>query len=490
MSKSFTTSLDFSSRAQQISKESAAERSFSEVNSEMTPATPDSLGQGARLAFDKSGWPELMRVQAHSIPCMASGEDLIVQSRTGSGKTGAFLLPLFDTIDPDVRLAQALILTPTRELSSQIYKEFNRINPIPEKIRGVLIYGGVGYKRQKDGLSQGSQVVIGTPGRILDHLERKTFNLSKLQVFILDEADEMLSMGFYPAMVALKSYLPKKRQSCMFSATMPPKVRSLGKEFLDHPRFLGLSDDGIGVATIDHRYYAVVDPMERARALSRLIEFENPDSAIIFTNTRRDVSFLSDFLSNYGFNIGAISGDFSQRARERVIQQLRQGKIRFLIATDVAARGIDISELSHVFQYDVPIESELYIHRTGRTARAGKAGVAMTLATWEEESRLTAIAHQFDIHMEKRSLPTPEEVASRTAQRITVVLEQQLRGKTNLERERLSQFVPMVKTLADEEPELIAMLVDELNQARMKPDHQAQQQRPKKNRPRRDKRRR
>lgn len=490
MSKSFTTSLDFSSRAQQISNESAAERIFSEVNSEAPTATPESLAQGARSAFDKSGWPGLMPVQAHAIPCMASAEDLIVQSRTGSGKTGAFLLPLFDLIDPKLRATQALILTPTRELAGQIHSELNRINPSPDTLRGVLIYGGVGYKRQRDRLSQGCQIVIGTPGRILDHLERGTFKLTQLRVFILDEADEMLSMGFYPAMVDLKSYLPEKRQSCMFSATMPPKVRRLGKDFLNEPRFLGLSEDGISVATIDHRVYAVVDPMERARALSRLLEFENPDSAIIFTNTRRDVSFLSDFLSNYGFNIGAISGDFSQAARERVIRQLRQGKLRFLIATDVAARGIDISELSHVFQYDVPLESELYIHRTGRTARAGKAGVAITLATWEEESRLTAIAHRFDIRMEKRSLPTPEEVAARTAQRITVVLEQQLRGKSNIERERLSQFVPMVKALAEEDPELIAMLVDELNQVRMNPNKQPQTPRSKKNKSRRNKGRR
>ncbi len=479
VSKPFKTHLDFSSRAQQASKESAAESNFTALDPGIKQATPDTLGQGAYAAFAKSGWPGLMPVQAHSIPCMKSGQDLIVQSRTGSGKTGAFLLPLFDSLEPSVRAAQALVLTPTRELAGQIYDEFKRINPMPEKLRGVLVYGGVSYRRQSEGLSKGAQVVIGTPGRILDHLERRTFTLKKLRSFILDEADEMLSMGFYPAMAALKSYLPDDRQSCMFSATMPPKVRLLGKEFLSDPRFLGLSADGVGVATIDHRYYVVPDPMERARELSRLIEFENPDSAIIFTNTRREVSFLGDFLRNYGLNIGAISGDFSQRARERVIHQLRQGRISLLVATDVAARGIDISELSHVFQYEVPLEPELYIHRTGRTARAGKAGVAITLAAWEEESKLKAIAHRFDIQMEKRQLPSPEEAAARTAQRITVVLEEQLRAKTSLERERLARFVPMVKELAEEEPELMAMLIDELNQARMRPDRQQHEQRSK-----------
>ncbi len=486
MTKSFTTHLDFSSRAQQSSRESAAERSFEALDPNVEQATPESLGAGARAAFEKSGWPGLMPVQAHSIPYMIAGQDLIVQSRTGSGKTGAFLLPIFDRLNPSIRETQVLVLTPTRELAGQIYDEFKRMNPTPETLKGILVYGGVGYKRQLDGLRRGSQVVIGTPGRILDHLERRTFTLKGLQTFILDEADEMLSMGFYPAMVALKSYLPKTRQSCMFSATMPPKVRLLGKEFLEDPRFLGLSADGVGVATIDHRYYTVLDPMERARALCRLVEFENPDSAIIFTNTRREVSFLTDFLHNYGFSVGAISGDYSQGAREKVMHRLRQGNIRLLVATDVAARGIDISELSHVFQYEVPLEPQLYIHRTGRTARAGKAGVAITLAAWEEESQLKAIAHRFDIQMEKRELPTPEEVAVRTSQRVTVVLEEKLRGKTNLERERLAQFVPMVQELAEEEPELMAMLVDELNQTRM---HPSRQQKPKqKNKPHRGRR--
>lgn len=472
MTKPFKTQLDFSSRAQQASREAAAERSFAALDPEIKPVMPDALGRGARVAFEKSGWPGLMPVQAHSIPYMESGQDLIVQSRTGSGKTGAFLLPLFDRLDPSVRAAQALVLTPTRELAGQIYDEFKRINPIPETLRSALVYGGVGYKEQITGLKRGAQVIIGTPGRILDHLERRTFTLEKLRSFILDEADEMLSMGFYPAMVALKSYLPKIRQSCMFSATMPPKVRLLGNEFLRTPRFLGLSEDGVGVATIDHRYYSLSDPMDRARALCRLIEFENPDSAIIFSNTRREVSFLTDFLHNYGLSVGAISGDFSQQAREKVMQRLRDGRIRLLVATDVAARGIDISELSHVFQYEVPLEPQIYIHRTGRTARAGKAGVAITLAAWEEETRLKSIAHQFEIHMEKRQLPDPEDVAARTAERITVVLEQQLRAKSNLERERLSQFVPMVKTMAQEEPELMAMLVDELNQKRKHPPKQ------------------
>ena len=476
MTKPFTTHLDFTSRAQEAGRESAAERVFDTVDSEVEESTADSLGQWARAAFEKCDWSGLMPVQARAIPHMAEGKDLIVQSRTGSGKTGAFLLPMFDRLDPSVRSAQALVLAPTRELAGQIYSEFKRLNPFPGKLKATLVYGGVRYQHQTKALTAGCQVVIGTPGRILDHLQRRTFTLNKLRLFVLDEADEMLSMGFYPAMVALKSYLPGKRHTCMFSATMPPKVRLLGREFLKDAQFLGLSADGIGVVTIDHRYYKINNSMDRARALAGLIEFENPDSAIIFSNTRREVSFLTDFLQNYGFNATAISGDYSQRAREKAMDRLRGGQIRLLVATDVAARGIDISELSHVFQAEVPLEPQLYIHRTGRTARAGKAGVAVTLATWEEEARLKAIAHRFDINMEKRDLPSSEEVVSRTTQRVAIVLEEQFRNKTKLERERLARFIPMAKTLSEEEPELVAMLIDELNQRRMQPDRQKKAQ--------------
>ncbi len=472
MTKPFTTHLDFTSRAQEASRESAAERAFDTVDPEVEESTSDSLGQWARAAFEKSNWPGLMPVQARAIPHMVRGRDLIVQSRTGSGKTGAFLLPMFDKLDPSARGAQALVLAPTRELAGQIYDEFKRLNPFPGKLKATLVYGGVKYQPQTKGLTAGCQVVIGTPGRILDHLQRRTFTLTKLRLFVLDEADEMLSMGFYPAMVALKTYLPGKRHTCMFSATMPPKVRLLGREFLENAQFLGLSADGVGVVTIDHRYYKINNSMDRARALASLIEFENPDSAIIFSNTRREVSFLTDFLCNYGFSAAAISGDYSQHAREKAMNRLRRGQIRLLVATDVAARGIDISELSHVFQAEVPLEAQLYIHRTGRTARAGKAGVAVTLATWEEEARLKALAHRFDINMEKRELPSPEEIAVRTTQRVTIVLEEQFRTKTNLERERLARFIPMAKALAEEEPELMAMLIDELNQRRMQPDRE------------------
>ena len=276
----------------------------------------------------------------------------------------------------------------------------------------------------------------------------------------------MLSMGFYPAMMQMKRHLPSKRRSYMFSATMPPKVRMLGQEFLREPSFLGLSAGQISVESIEHRYYRI-DPMEKDRSLVALIEMENPDSAIIFCNTKREVEYLTAFLLNYGHDVAAISGDLSQPLREAAMGRLRRGELRFLVATDVAARGIDITDLSHVFQYDVPLDPEYYVHRTGRTARAGKAGTAITLVTLEDEGRLLSIGQRYDVAMEKRTMPEPEDIATRITERMVVVLEEKMRSKSNLERERLERFIPLVAELASEEPELLALLVDELYQAKM-----------------------
>ena len=468
----YTQVIDLTSKAQREQRREQAQREFLEPEPKLPEATLASLPEPVRRAFDATGWGGLMPVQEKTIPYLLDGRDLIVQSRTGSGKTGAFLLPLFSMLDPTRDETQALILTPTRELARQIHSEFDRMKtgtPETETLRAALVYGGVGYGPQIRALKEGAQLVIGTPGRILDLLDRRTFTLEALRVFVLDEADEMLSMGFYPAMQTLKRYLPRPRQSYMFSATMPPKVRSLGQEFLHEPGFLSLSADHISVDTIEHRYYWV-EPMEKDRALVRLIEMENPDSAIIFANTKREVEYLAQFLANYGYDAAEISGDLPQNAREEAMGRLREGALRFLVATDVAARGIDISDLSHVFQYHVPDDPEYYVHRTGRTARAGKAGTAITLVTLDDEHRLSSIARRYEIEMEKRDLPEPDEVAARVGRRMIVVLEEMMRAKSNLERERMQRFVPLVEELVREEPELLAMLIDNLYHERIHQD--------------------
>jgi len=458
----YTRVIDLTARARRIEKEREARDQFPAPDPSLPLATPDTLPSPLRTALDATGWTALMPVQAQAIPYLLDGRDLIVQSRTGSGKTGAFLLPLFDTLDASLPHNQALILAPTRELARQIHAEFEGMN-VEKKYSSALVYGGVSYKPQLRRLGAGAHLVVGTPGRVLDHLSHKTFTLDHLSVLVLDEADEMLSMGFLPAMQQLRTYLPEARRSSMFSATMPPKVRELGRLFLSKPSFLGLSEDRIGVDKIRHCYYRPKF-RDKAGSLIRILEMLNPPTAIIFANTRREVHFLAALLGNYGFLSAGISGDRSQAARERAMKQLHNGRLRILIATDVAARGIDIDDLSHVIQYDVPQHMEMYIHRTGRTARAGRDGTAVTLATFEEESRLHAIARYYAIDMEKRPVPTEEDVAERATERVTKSLEGAFKGKNGLERERLERFVPVVQSLASESPELLAMLVDELYQ--------------------------
>ena len=460
----YTAVVDLTSRAQREAKREEDLSTIAEPEDALPEADLKKLPKAVKAAAKAAGWKSLMPVQQKAIPYVLEGRDLIVQSRTGSGKTGAFLLPLFERLDPDVPGVQALILTPTRELARQIHAEFERMQHDGARFESVLVYGGVKYGPQTQALQKGVPVVIGTPGRILDHLERRTFRLDNLRMLVLDEADEMLSMGFYPAMLQLRRYLPRERgerTSYMFSATMPPKVRSLAREFLHEPGFLSLSVGQVSVDAIEHRYY-LVDPMQKDRTLVRLIELNNPDSAIIFANTKREVEYLAQFLKNYGYDADEISGDLTQTAREAVMDRIRKGELRFLVATDVAARGIDISDLSHVFMYDVPQDPEYYVHRAGRTARAGKTGVALVFTTAPEERVLLSIARHYEINLQRHDLPSDEDVEGRVAERMTERLEDAMRQKTNLEKERLKRFVPLVKSLAAEEPELLAMLVDEV----------------------------
>ena len=462
-SNRFTSTVDLTSRAQREKRQENAVRELAQPESSLPEVTFDELPTTLQAAARAAGWASLMPVQSTAIPYLLNKRDLIVQSKTGSGKTGAFLLPLFELIELDRKEPQALILTPTRELARQIHEELERMQSASDvpMIRTALIYGGVRYAEQFKSLEQGAQVVVGTPGRILDHLERKSLSLRGLSVLVLDEADEMLSMGFYPAMQQLQRYLPRERTSYMFSATIPHRVRTLADTFLNDPGFLSLSMNHVSVDALTHRYY-VVEPMEKDRALVRLIEMENPDSAIIFANTKRDVEYLTRFLRNYGYDADEISGDLTQKAREQVMGRIRSASLRFLVATDVAARGIDISDLSHVFMHDVPQDPEYYVHRSGRTARAGKTGSAIVLCTLPEERTLTSIARRYGIELERRPVPEDEDVERRVAERMTVLLEARLRSLSNLERERLRRFVPLARELATEEPEILAALTRDL----------------------------
>ena len=421
---------------------------------------PDIMQEGAR----RMGWTSLMPVQAKAIPYLRAGRDLMVQSRTGTGKTAAFLFPILERLDPERAECQALVLVPTRELARQVASEAVALFE-GTGVRTVPVYGGVGYGPQLDGLRKGAHLVVGTPGRILDHLLRRSLVLDGLQILVFDEADRMLSMGFYPDMRALQEYMPRKRDGFMFSATYPSVVRSLAGQFLTDPDFLSLSRDGEHVAETEHVYYESPG-MEKERALIRIIEMENPASGLIFCNTRANVAFISKVLQRFGYDADQLSADLNQKAREEVLERVYRGSLRFLVATDVAARGIDINNLSHVFLYDFPEDPESYIHRTGRTGRAGASGVAISIVDVLEKMELKAVAEHYDIDMEKRNLPSREDVQTIVSQRVTANLETKLRGLDKLVRERMERMLPLARRLGETDDELavVAMLIDEFYQ--------------------------
>ncbi|MCA9940448.1 MAG: DEAD/DEAH box helicase [Anaerolineales bacterium] len=413
-------------------------------------------------AIHHAGWQELMPVQSRAIPYIMVGQDLMVQSRTGSGKTGAFVLPLLEKINPLQNACQVLILVPTRELALQVTRDAQTLLA-DRGIRIAAVYGGVRYGPQLDALRAGAHLVVGTAGRVLDHLLRGSLSLESLRLLIFDEADRMLSMGFYPDMKQIRRHMPAHRvESHMFSATFPPFVVRLSKEFLRDPLMLSLSQDQVHVAETEHVFYTVPG-MDKDRSLVRLIEAENPTSAIIFCNTKAKVHYVAVVLQRFGYNAGELSADLSQHEREQVMQRVRQGTLRFLVATDVAARGIDIPDLSHVIQYEPPEDPESYIHRAGRTGRAGASGEAITLVDVVEKLKLRQIAKTYQIDLQERPLPTDEDVQQIVAQRATALLEARLRERDKLQTERMQRFVPLMPALAQDEQmqQLMAMLLDD-----------------------------
>lgn len=425
----------------------------------------DDLEEPLRAGAARAGWTTLMPVQAMAIPYLLARRDMLIQARTGSGKTGAFLLPMLKRLDPSRPHCQALVLVPTRELARQVWHEAETLCG-DAGLRHVPVYGGVGYGPQVDALRDGAHIVVGTPGRALDHLLKRTMSFKHLKMVIFDEADRMLSMGFYPDMKEMQRHFPERRlHSCMFSATFPDFVMRTAREFLHEPEFLSLSRDHVHVTDTEHVYY-IVPGMDKDRSLMRIIELENPASAIIFSNTKSMVHYVSNLLKNFGYDADELSADLSQAERERVLKRVRQGALRFLVATDVAARGLDIPDLSHVIQYEPPADIEGYIHRAGRTGRAGATGIAMSLVTELEWFTLNKIAKAFGIEMQERPLPTPSDVETLVAERVTVLLEARLRDRDALKRERSQRFVALARQLAEneDESELIAMLLDDYYQ--------------------------
>ncbi|NOX60862.1 MAG: DEAD/DEAH box helicase [Chloroflexi bacterium] len=425
----------------------------------------ETLPDALRQACARAQWSRLTPVQSKAIPYLLAGRDLLVQARTGSGKTGAFLLPMLQIIDVHKSHTQALVLVPTRELARQVASEAEMLFG-DASVRVIAVYGGAAYGPQIKAFRQGAHLVVGTPGRVLDHLMKRNLSLDKLRILVFDEADRMLSMGFYPDMREVRRYLPNRRiVGSMFSATFPPRVRHLAGEFLKEPEFLSLSRDHVHVEETEHIYY-VTPGMEKDRNLVRIIELENPTSAIIFCNTRARVHYVAVVLKRFGYDADELSSDLSQKAREKVLNRVRNGALRFLVATDVAARGIDIPELSHVILYETPEDYESYIHRAGRTGRAGAAGVAISLVDPVERSRLARIAERYHIALQERALPAQAEVEAIVAERATVLLEARLRQRDKLQSERMQRFMPLARRLSENEHglALLAMLLDDFYQ--------------------------
>nr|MDQ3037530.1 DEAD/DEAH box helicase [Myxococcota bacterium] len=370
-----------------------------------------SLTPEVRRAIDEMGFTEPTPVQLAVFEPASSGSDLIVQARTGTGKTAAFGLPLVDTrVRPDGG-QQALILAPTRELALQSAREIEKLGK-HKNVRVVAVYGGAPMERQVREIEEGAQIVSGTPGRVLDHLKRGTLRGENLSILILDEADEMLSMGFARELNAIVEHLPKTRQTMLFSATLDDSVQRLSQRMMRDPVTITLSSDAVGALTIAHFVY-MVSGVGKTRDVIRILENEDPESAILFCNTKATTEQVAAELQHAGFQADWLNGDLPQNERERVLARTRKGELRYLVATDVAARGIDISHLTHVINYDFPDHIEAYVHRTGRTGRAGRTGTAISLITPQDLGALYYVRLAYKIFPVERTLASAGEVRAR-----------------------------------------------------------------------------
>jgi ATP-dependent RNA helicase DeaD len=339
------------------------------------------------------GYEHPSPIQAAFIPKALSGHDCIGQARTGTGKTAAFMLPTLERIDPNRRVVQVLVLAPTRELSEQVAAESQRLSAI-KGIRLVSAVGGKPIRRQMDELEKGAQVVIGTPGRVLDLMRRGNLRLSELSVMVLDEADRMLDIGFRPDIERILKACPAERQTLLLSATMPPPVERLARRYMTSPEMIDLSEQSVVVETIE-QFYLTVDHDRKRSALLRVLAKEKPQQVIVFARTKRSVDALHNLFSSRlkSRRVAAMHGDLPQNKRDRVLRDLRAGELRLLIATDVVGRGIDVSGISHIINYDIPEYCDDYVHRVGRTGRmsSDQQGVAITFVTREQGGELTSI---------------------------------------------------------------------------------------------------
>lgn len=378
-------------------------------------------------------------IQSELIPALLAGRDVIGQSQTGSGKTAAFGLPVLQALQADRRHVQSLIIAPTRELAIQVAEAMAQYGR-RVGVRVLAVYGGQPYNTQISRLKRGVDVVVGTPGRLLDLIERKSLDLQHVSTVVLDEADEMLSMGFIADIEAILETTPPERQTALFSATMPQPILRLANRYLRDPHAFTMGHQKLTVATVEQRYY-LINASDRLAALTRLFEAEPIVSALVFARTRLSTAELANALAVRGYQAEVLNGDLGQEARERVLQRFRSNRIKVLVATDVAARGLDIDHVSHVFNYDLPRDPELYVHRIGRTGRAGKSGVAISLLTLGERWFLRKIEAYTKQKMTLAAVPAAEVIQRQRDQRLVEQMAVWLRrGRCQRERDMVAQL--------------------------------------------------
>lgn len=385
------------------------------------------LGLSAPLlkALQDKGFENPSPIQAQTIPHLLAGRDLIGQAQTGTGKTAAFALPALMQLDPTQRSPQVLVLAPTRELAIQVAAHFESLCVHQSNTRVIVLCGGQDYRPQLKALREGAQIIVGTPGRILDHMERKTLQLNELRFFVLDEADEMLRMGFIDDVETILAALPDKKHIALFSATMPHRIRQIANQYLTEPVSVEIRMETATVKSVEQRFVFASQP-QKPDALLRILATETYQGLIVFTRTKSSAEEVTLLLQQQGFKAMAIHGDITQALRERVIAQFKQGMIDILVATDVAARGLDVERVTHVINYDMAHDCETYVHRIGRTGRAGRSGVAILFVTPRESRLLNALERHTRQRIEKMNIPNDHMIQTARQQQFMTRITERL----------------------------------------------------------------
>ncbi|HYG24852.1 MAG TPA: DEAD/DEAH box helicase [Verrucomicrobiae bacterium] len=400
------------------------------------------LGLSAEIlkAVDKLGFEQASPIQAEAIPVLMQGRDVVGQSQTGSGKTAAFGIPAVEKVQPGDKAVQALILCPTRELAVQVSEEIHKLAAFKRGIHALPIYGGQSYDRQFYGLRQGAQIVIGTPGRIMDHMRRGTLRFDSLKMVILDEVDVMLNMGFRDDIELILQSTPKERQTVFFSATIPKPIQQLIEKYSRDPQSIRMEQKAMTVPTVEQVFYEV-DRRYKLELLTRLIDIHDLKLGIVFCNTKRMVDDLVDHLNAQGYSADRLHGDMTQAMRDRVMNKFRKSGLEFLVATDVAARGIDVDDVEVVFNYDLPYDAEDYVHRIGRTGRAGRSGRAVSFASGREVFQIRNIERFTNMKIQRGRIPTVTEVEEARANVFLEKVRATLRGEDYKRHERLVEVL-------------------------------------------------